>query len=175
MVYTVTTFPFRLRLYTTPTTIFHELYYIVRSVPRTQPVKGSARVISYINKQLDGYVSTERPVCSKSRCDSFSRWQQQRSFPPVTSVHFWITNGNSTFYVPRLSVSLVLMGLDDSTHTRYEWMKIGKLERGGGPTGNSLLKRVERRGDTETSLIGQWGLDSLTVPRLHTVVFVLLL
>jgi len=54
-------------------------------------------------------------------------------------------------------------------------MKIGKLERGGGPTGNSLLKRVERRGDTETSLIGQWGLDSLTVPRLHTVVFVLLL
>jgi hypothetical protein len=38
------------------------------SVSATQPEKGSARVISYINNQLEGYISTGRPVCGKPRC-----------------------------------------------------------------------------------------------------------
>jgi hypothetical protein len=48
-------------------------------------------------------------------------------------------------------------------------------EGGGGRTGNSLLKRMERRGETATSLVGQWDIDSMTLPRLHRVFFVLLI
>jgi len=131
MVYTVTTFRCELSLTSHRQRFFRNLLSPMSPI---QPKKGSARVISYINNHLEGYISTGRPVRNKSTCDSFWRWQQQCSFPPVTSVHFWITNENSTFHVPRLStslsVSLVLMGLDDSTHARYEWMKIGKRERG---------------------------------------------
>jgi len=49
-----------------------------------------------------------------------------------------------------------------------------KAREGRGADREQLVKkRGERRGDTETRFVGQWGLDSLTLPRLHTVLFVL--
>ena len=165
--YTVTTFHFRLRF--TP----HRQWFLgtlLSSVSSTQPEKGSVRFISYINNQLVGYVSTERPVCNKSSCDSFSRWQQQCSFPPVTSVHLWITNEHSKFMSP-VCLSLLCWWFSTTQHTlgMNEW-RLGSGR--GGRTENSLLKREERRGDTETSLLGQWSLDSLKFPHLHPVAFV---
>ena len=157
MVYTVTTFRRRLRL--TP----HRQWYSVRCLPLGQR-KAVREASTDINNQLEGYISTGRLVCSKSRCDSFSRWQKQCSFPPVTSVHFWITNENSTFHVPRLSVSLVRW-VSTTQHTlgMNEWRL--ESER-GGRTGYSLLKRGEwcgeerRQGDKFRRPVGSWFFDA---------------
>jgi len=172
MVYTVTTLLCRLRL--TP----HRQWFFRNSTKFG--VSHSARERhceshSYKNNQLESYISTERPVCSKSRCHSFSRWQQQCSFSTSNKCSFLNHKWKLDVSCPAsVCVSLLCWWVSTTQHTlgMNEWRLVSGR---GGEDREQLVKKsgAERRdGDKFGRPVGYWFYDASS---LHTIFFVLLI